>query len=349
MFLALLEASVLERLKAIVETLLSKIGCDNKSFRIEPLSAGGNNRVFIVHVGVDRLLLKWYFHDASDLRDRLGVEYAFMKHIWNIGLRCIPQPIGKDDHEHIALYEFVDGTKLESKEICRDHLKQAADFLAQLNSNKSRTLGFGLPIASEACFSVIAHLDMVSARLGRLQDISKELEVNIKASEFINVLNKFWSAKRDEILQKSKSIGLDPNLELPSNERFLSPSDFGFHNALYRPNGELCYSDFEYAGWDDPAKAIGDFFSHPGVPVKHEYFDWFISKVLNSYPQFSSMLERIRILEPIFQMKWCCIILNEFLPQQERRRNFANPNIDSQDRKFRQLKKAQNLFEVIKY
>jgi len=339
----------LERLKASVGILLSKIGFDKKSFHIEALSAGGNNRVFIVHVGGNRLLLKWYFHDASDLRDRLGIEYAFMQHIWNMGLRCIPQPIGRDADEHIALYEFVEGVKLESKDIGHDHIKQAADFLAQLNSSKSRTLGLDLPIASEACFSVIAHLDMISARLGCLQDISRELEVNLKAVEFINILNEFWSSRRDELLKRAKSISLDLNLDLPANERFLSPSDFGFHNALYRPNGELCFIDFEYAGWDDPAKTIGDFFSHPGVPVKHEYFDGFISKVLTSYPQFSPMLERIRIMEPIFQMKWCCIILNEFLPQQEMRRNFANPDVISQDRKVRQLEKAQKFFEVIKH
>ena len=337
----------MERLKASVGALLSKIGFDKKLFHIEALSAGGNNRVYIVYVGDNRLLLKWYFNDASDLRDRLGVEYAFMQHIWNIGLRCIPQPLGRDTHEHIALYEFVEGTKLESKDIVHDHVEQAANFLAKLNTNKSRTLGSDLPNASEACFSVIAHLDMVSARLRRFQDISREWEINIKAIEFIKDLNKFWSSVRDKLLQKSQSIGIDVSLELSANERFLSPSDFGFHNALYRPNGELCFIDFEYAGWDDPAKAIGDFFSHPGVPVQHEYFDGFISKVLTSHPQFSPMLERIQILEPIFQMKWCCIILNEFLPQQEMRRNFADPDIDSQDRKVRQLEKAQKFLKLL--
>ncbi|NCY12519.1 MAG: hypothetical protein EBX32_05420 [Burkholderiaceae bacterium] len=224
-FLALLEASALERLKASVGILLSKIGFDKKSFHIEALSAGGNNRVFIVHVGGNRLLLKWYFHDASDLRDRLGIEYAFMQHIWNMGLRCIPQPIGRDADEHIALYEFVEGVKLESKDIGHDHIKQAADFLAQLNSSKSRTLGLDLPIASEACFSVIAHLDMISARLGCLQDISRELEVNLKAVEFINILNEFWSSRRDvnvdalevrrPLLQSSRGYSCEPTYQKP--------------------------------------------------------------------------------------------------------------------------------------
>ena len=39
----------------------------------------------------------------------------------------------------------------------------------------------------------------------------------------------------------------------------ISPSDFGFHNAL-RTNTGPVFFDFEFSGWDDPAKTIIDFF-----------------------------------------------------------------------------------------
>src|SRR5258708_29751946 len=45
---------------------------------------------------------------------------------------------------------------------------------------------------------------------------------------------------------------------------------FGFHNALLRPSQELCFLDFEYAGHDDPAKMVGDFFSQPAIPEIEE-------------------------------------------------------------------------------
>jgi len=50
---------------------------------------------------------------------------------------------------------------------------------------------------------------------------------------------------------------------LPADETCLSPSDFGFHNALVDPSGALSFLDFEYAGRDDPAKPVSDFFCQP--------------------------------------------------------------------------------------
>ena len=59
----------------------------------------------------------------------------------------------------------------------------------------------------------------------------------------------------------------DMDHPLDTQESVLSPSDFGFHNALLGPDGKLCFIDFEYAGWDDPAKLICDFFCQPQTPV----------------------------------------------------------------------------------
>jgi len=134
---------------------------------------------------------------------------------------------------------------------------------------------------------------------------------------------------------------------LPAEERCLSPSDFGFHNALLRPDGSVCFIDFEYAGWDDPAKTVGDFFSHPGVAVSHEQFEPFLARALAPFDNAEQMAARVRLLEPISQMKWCCIILNEFLPAAARRRNFANPVSDAIALKQRQLDKATQLFESL--
>ena len=49
-------------------------------------------------------------------------------------------------------------------------------------------------------------------------------------------------------------MGLSMSAALPKETRCLSPSDFGFHNALLEATGKLRFVDFEYAGWDDPAK-----------------------------------------------------------------------------------------------
>jgi hypothetical protein len=114
-----------------------------------------------------------------------------------------------------------------------------------------------------------------------------------------------------------------------------------------RETGELCFLDFEYAGWDDPAKMAGDFFAHPGIPVPREHFDPFL-KTAMSFSRHANALElRARLLEPVFRIKWCCIVLNEFVPEAAQRRRFATPAADLVASKRRQLDKARTLLASV--
>ena len=51
--------------------------------------------------------------------------------------------------------------------------------------------------------------------------------------------------------------GMVPDVIAPE-ERCISPSDFGLHNAI-RTAADIRFIDFEFAGWDDPAKALVNF------------------------------------------------------------------------------------------
>jgi Ser/Thr protein kinase RdoA (MazF antagonist) len=335
-------------LEPAAASLLASIGQDTKNLELQPLSASGNNRVFAVKSFNQKFVLKWYFHDHSDQRDRLGAEYSFLEHAWKMGLRCIPQPFAKDPTQHIALYEFVEGNKLNVEDVSQTHIDQAAQFLADLNSKESHQLAQDLPIASEACFSLTEHVDMVEKRLDRLKVLVGSSAVDLEAIQFIQALRAIWARLCQLLSRAMLKVGVNLDLALNQNQRCISPSDFGFHNALLRDNETLCFIDFEYAGWDDPAKAIGDFFAHPGVQISHQYLDSFLEKALAPYNEsFDDMNKRVRLLEPLFQIKWCCIILNEFLPNEARRRNFANPTSDNEGRKQMQLAKAKKLFESI--
>jgi hypothetical protein len=338
-----------DSLKIPVAQILATLGRNGAEFHLEPLSASGNNRVFTLHCDAETLVLKWYFHDATDTRDRLGVEYAFLEHAWNIGLRCIPRPLCKDKSAHLAVYEFAEGRKLQAHEVDASVMQQAAQFFASINSYQSRALASDLVDASEACFSVADHLSMVDVRLERLGCMPIESDVDRSAAEFVSQLSLFWADTKTHILKGCSVLGLNPNSELSTTQRCLSPSDFGFHNALMRSDGSLCFIDFEYAGWDDPAKAVGDFFSHPAVAVPRDQFEPFMEQALAPFENAHEMAARVRLLEPIFQVKWCCIILNEFLPTAARRRNFANPVTDAGARKESQLGKAITLFKSLQH
>ena len=80
-----------------------------------------------------------------------------------------------------------------------------------------------------------------------------------------------WQQTAAQVEQRAAELGLPLLAEIPLEDRCLSPSDFGFHNAL-QSAARLSFIDFEYAGWDDPAKLVCDFFCQPAVPVPQEYW-----------------------------------------------------------------------------
>jgi len=333
------------QVKSSIARLLSGAGLTAKDLSIEAAHAGGNNRVFVVYSGDAKYLAKVYFSHPADGRDRLGTEYAFLSYAWDIGLRNVPKPISRNADGKIGLYEFVDGRKLTAAELDWDHLEQAARFFCVLNSRPNRDLADTLPEASEACFSVEQHFALVDRRIELLRTLPANSAVDHQALSFVAELESAWQQCRKRIVRQTGDRAIS---EVLSNaDRCVSASDFGFHNALLRSSGEICFIDFEYAGWDDPAKAVGDFFCHPGVPVSFDHFEQYLEQAVSYSPNASTLAERVRRLLPVFQIKWCCIMLNEFLPGAAERRRFANPASEPELNKRKQLDKAQRFFYSI--
>jgi len=310
-----------------------------------PGQTGGNNRIFIATVGNRKLVAKVYFRDESDTRDRLKTEYGFLVYARRLGLTSVPRPVACNPARDIGIYEFVEGRKVTSSEIEVGAVDQAIALFLSINRNDAREHAGELPDASEACFSVHEHLVMVDRRIARLSTISAHEALGREAIEFTRALAGQWEISKARILRRPHSVAGAPGSRI--EERCVSPSDFGFHNTIRRPSGELCFIDFEYAGWDDPAKMAGDFFCHPAVPVGMEHYDHFLAETMR-YSKSAAQLEaRARVLFPVFQTKWCCIILNDFLPDSVRRRRFADPGFDMVERRRSQLDKAKRLFDRI--
>jgi len=334
-----------EVLSAAFADLLGLPEPERAGLQITPFAASGNNRVFAVTAGDRRYAAKVYFRHPADGRDRLQSEYAFLNCATRAGIRCLPEPVASDSRHGIGIYEYLEGRKLGAAEIDADCVEQAARFILQLNQPAVREAARELPKASEACFSIAEHFAMVDGRIARLAGIGTADALDREAGEFTRTLASRWQAAKVRILRDAKGAGIAP--EAPLDERCLSPSDFGFHNALATADRGLCFIDFEYAGWDDPAKLVGDFFSHPAVPVDAAHFERFLEIMTGYSAHPAALATRARILLPVFQAKWCCIILNEFLPDSAQRRRFADPGHDASARKRAQLDKAVALFERI--
>jgi hypothetical protein len=310
-------------------------------------AGGGNNRVFIIHANGRRLIAKWYFSHPSDSRNRLRAEYTFLDYAHHLGLTCVPKPLACLPDERMALYEFIDGSKFQPDGVATHHIGDAIKFFLRLNGPERRRMKDTLPDASEAYFSITTQISAIQRRIARLSDIIPATPVDEAAMHFINRLRRAFDSTAVCIAETAGNSDIDVDAVLADEFRCISPSDFGFHNALLGPDGKLYFLDFEYAGWDDPAKMACDFFCQPAVPVDERHFDDFLKRVMAFSSDPASLITRARIMLPLFRMKWCCIVLNEFLPESAQRRRFADPSADPEECKRVQLSKANRLLDAI--
>ncbi len=312
-----------------------------------PCAAGGNNRNYRLETPNGVFAVKQYFRHEGDVRDRLAAEFDFLVYAAKAAPGLTPAPLAMDAVNSLALYEFIEGHPYRAGQIGWEQVAHAARFFRALNDVAARPAAAALPVASEACFSITSHLGLIGSRLERLRALDATNDEDRAARELIERIYLRWIPLTHEVVAASRRAGHDPDADLEPAQRCVSPSDFGFHNALARTDGGPCFLDFEYAGWDDPAKMTGDFFAQLAVPVPADLFDRFLAETALSFSRPAELIRRARLLRPVYQVKWCCIALNIFLPINFARRKFARPDLDESALKQTQLAKAARLFKSI--
>lgn len=312
---------------------------------VSPLPGGRNNRVYRVDGPGGPWLLKRYFSHPGDARDRLGAEFAFLSYAASLGAPQTPRPLAKDRALGAALYEFVQGMPPTAGEIGWEHAEQALRFAGLLAAGRDAPMALALPEASEAYFSAGAHLEGIGRRVARLEGMKRRCGTDELAWEFCRLrLLPAWERVREQVLCQALA-GEDE--ELPAAARCISPSDFGFHNTLVLPSGPVVFLDFEYAGWDDPAKLACDFFLQPRLPVPGEFMERFTHELAIATGFPGDLNRRARLLYPAYRIKWCCILLGEFLNVSGHRRRFALDGTDPEEAKRVQLAKAERMLAFL--
>jgi hypothetical protein len=308
---------------------------------VEPLAGGRNNRVFRVgFADGTAAALKCYHHDPRDPRNRLQAEWSFLTYVVARGVRNVPQPLASDPESHCALYSFVSGAR--AKSVDASLVGQAAAFAIAINQAPHEP--HRLAPASEACFSLGSHLETVDRRVARLHDLDDTVPHVQEARAFVDDrLSAIWRRVRSGIVGQAGERGVP--LTAPVTREIVSPSDFGFHNALIDDDGSATFLDFEYAGRDDPAKLICDFFCQPELPVPGSHYADFTSRLAGPLGLQEDDLWRARLLLDAYRIKWVCIMLNEFSALGARRRAFAAR--DSETRAAHQLRSAERYLDLV--
>jgi hypothetical protein len=328
-------------LESAAKRLLRNVGIEG-SFTLAAIPGGRNNRVFRLETENNTFLFKAYFHSPHDLRDRLRHEYLFLEYLQAEGSRYAARPIAADFENRVALLEFIGGESIALDRVDEELVNHAIRFFEDLNRGKYGERARALPDASEACFSISQHCETTRRRIDRLKAI--QCDVEPEAFAFVHdELIPAWNTVCRQIEREEAREGY----VLSQAERCISPSDFGFHNALLQPDGTVRFVDFEYAGWDDPAKLIIDFANQPDLTLDRRLSTVFTEAIVEFHGNDQRLCDRVKLLEPLYQIKWSCICLNDFLPAGKSRRNFTGGEPVRLERARKMLCRAEGTFADI--
>ena len=326
--------------KASADAVTRLLGLDVASVCL--IAGGGNNKLYRVDTLVgETLVAKNYFRQPSDSRDRLYAEFEGLDFLWRNGIRRIARPRACDRKKGIGIYDYVAGEAAGSVAATNGDIRQAVQFLGRLKKLTELSGAEALPEASEAGFSLGALLQILRRRLERLRKVAP---VSALQKEFCTFRDKqiVWAFERiAETAQSRRAVqGYSPEARLETGRRNLSSSDFGFHNAVRRPDGELILVDFEYFGWDDPDKTISDFLLHPAMALEPARGEAFVAASLDLFCD-DDLANRLQAYFPLFGLKWTMIVLNEFLPGGWTQRLFSGADAENEEAHLQgQLKKA---------
>lgn len=306
---------------AVISLATQALGTD--AIQVAPVSGGANNRLCHVRSADGEVMIKAYHHSALDHRDRFAAEQRF----YQLDLPQTAKPLAWDAENRLGAFTVIHGRKLATEEVTAADVDQCIQWVCVLQTRREHSAAQQVAPAADACPTMQDHVALLQRRVERL----------LKAESDHAAFRVFV---RDELAPHCEKIiaGIDTSSARPP--QVLSPSDFGFHNALKDGEGRLWFLDFEYAGWDDAAKLLCDYFCQPQVPVAIEHAPRFVG-AMSEVTGESGLDVRFRQLLPLHAAKWACILLNEFLKTDAERRKFAG----LQDRRDSQLEKARQMLQ----
>jgi hypothetical protein len=273
---------------------------------ITKLRGGINNQVYASSNAGHSFVIKGYPANSLSKHDRMKAEIDFLRLSQRLAPNYVPKLIAQDAVRRSIVLEHIDGVPYnEGEKLTETDVNHAITFIHALNQKNSMAEDFELQQAADGFMRITEHIDDVQNRIDVLQTNHLPKQCISLAIEILDKLKSHWLIVKEKTEQTLVRGEITDILE--ESCQCISPSDFGFHNAIKTPTG-VKFIDFEFAGRDDAAKTISDFFLQPRIPVSPQY----ISKLIDAFKDRinkNDLEKRTYILSGVLKIKWASIIL----------------------------------------
>lgn len=322
-------------------TLRTLLDCQN--LNIIAKQGGGNSKVYCAEADGKKWAVKSYPPYAPNQRDRLATECLVYQFLNQQHIPSVPFLKGYSTTERWLIIDWISG-EIPNQYTSSD-IDQAITFLGNIAKLNTSPEAIALPLAAEPCISLEVLLNQIKQRFQRLMTLpEKEPELT---DFLINQFQPVFEKCEQLALQGYYKNTISPSSELAQAKRSLIPADFGFHNSLRNPEGQLYFFDFDYFGWDDPVKLLADILWHPKMNLSDAQKKQFVKGIASVYHADSLFLARFYYTWSLFGLRWVLILLNEFIPAFWQNRQHANANQNQVEAKCTQLARAKELLITV--
>lgn len=309
-----------------------------KCASVAQVEGRGNSKIFKLETAVGPVALKVYPDKHADTRPRRQTEWSALNFL-NANKLQTPAPVATDSDLNWSLLEWVDG--VSGNQHNDSHIYIAADFVRGLNeTTKTLNRSSLFADATESCLTPEFVEQQIRGRLTALKSVQDD--------DLQQFLTNHLEPKFIDKVRHAKAA-LEGAYSTPLAEKYwtLSPSDFGLHNAIITPLGDIIFFDFEYFGWDDPVKLTADFCHHPGMSISVSAQKIWIEQTKKIFGVDPNFMSRLIALYPLYAIRWSLIILNEFRSDKIKNRLHAQGRMQSDIRSTQvvQLEKAKLMIE----
>lgn len=308
--------------------------------QMETVKRDGNNKIIRFECSNKKKIILKKYSQVDNSFSTLEKEFEALKLMTEANLP-VPKAYFKDSKKGLALYENIESSELEpsTENIIRDF----SGFLSSLY-NLSKTTEFDkFPGARDSRDKISDYKAHVSRRLSQIEAGCKK---DARFNPIQHYLDKIFKPLHKIVLERYENslnkFKLDESKIFTSDQKILSPSDFGMHNAIYNNTNSFTFIDFEYMGWDDPVKLIADFLHHA---VEDSITQDDRLEIFKRFSEKSSIgadfYQRLNTILDLVGLEWILIILNVANPEVLQRRMYANPQLNVNELIEQRLKKAQ--------
>jgi hypothetical protein len=280
-------------------------GLNEEVKTVKKIKGRANSIIFKIEMQTGKnYAAKLYPDSTFDQRERLEREAKAYRFMNSHDIDSVAKIIWFDINLDFGLYEWIDG--LETKNITDEKIVEAVLFIQSLSDLSKYANNKDFDLASAGCLSGKMIEDQIWSRYKKIDEYSR----------FYPALKMFLDTQLfpacEKIIENSKNHWpVDFHTKLNNVNQVLSPSDFGFHNAIQTKDG-LKFIDFEYFGWDDPVKLTCDFILHPGMKLTEGQKNFWLSKIKKIFSQDHSFQNRLNASYCLYGLCWCLIQLNIF-------------------------------------